>query len=100
MRGWLPPRPFTRAILARTTWLWLGIHMAGAALSGAFTVNVAATLWVWMFTLAGVLLTTRRRGELLILANLEFSPLRIAGLVLAWCAVLDVALLFTASMVA
>ncbi len=76
----------------RATWLWVGLHLAGSMLAGAFTLNVASTLWVWGFTLAGTLVATRRQGELLILANLGFSPLRTAGLVLVWCAVLDAAL--------
>ncbi len=100
MRGAFPPRPFFGAILARATWLWVGLHLAGSMLAGAITLNVAATLWVWGFTLAGTLLATRRRGELLILANLGFSPMRTAGLVLACCAALDTLSHFAAAMLA
>ena len=97
MRGSFPPSPFLGAVLARAVWLWLALHVIGAAYqvgSGMPVVNthwtsLFATLWIWGFTAGGVYLLTNRRGESVILANLGFSTARTTGLVLALCAVLE-----------
>lgn len=97
MRDSLPPSPFLGALLVRAIWLWGALHVVSAAYqigSGMPVVNthwtsLFATLWIWGFTAAGVYLLTNRRGESLILANLGFSTVRITGLVLASCAVLE-----------
>jgi hypothetical protein len=80
--------------MARATWLWLALHVAGAVGAGAFGfpvvyISLAGMVWVWGFTAFGVHVLTTRRGESLILANLGFSPWRTAGMVVAWCAALD-----------
>jgi len=97
LRTALPPSPFLGAVLARATWLWVGLHAAGAAGQGymgmplvsTHWLSLAGTLWIWGFTAFGVHILTTRRGESLILANLGFPPAGTAGMVVAWCAALD-----------
>ena len=106
MRESFPPSPFLGAVLARAIWIWGALHVVGAAYqigSGMPVVNthwtsLFATLWIWGFTAMGVHLLTNRRGESLILANLGFSKVLVAGLVLALCAVLEGCLEFAVAM--
>jgi len=91
VKGPLPPRPFVGALVARATWLWLGMLLIAAMRPGPLSV-----IWIWGFVALGVHLVARRRGEALILADLGFSATRTSLLVIAWCALLEGCLRWTA----
>ncbi len=99
-RPLLPPQPFLGALLRRTVLAWFflrfiatrGLDGSGLASPAELAGTLTGQAWVVAFVLAAVWIDLRRRGETVFLANLGFGKARVAGLILAVCFTLEVAL--------
>lgn len=100
MKPMLPPRPFLDVIVIRVLVLWLFLHAASGLGSGRMGIpypqamigRPIGTVWI----IAAIILVVRvemwRRSEIVFLANLGHSFLRIALLVIAECLLLETSL--------